>query len=320
MESFIEVIEPGAWTALQDQGRFGHRAIGVPVAGAVDLEALILANRLVGNDPETAALEMTYQGPVLTASCDLVAAVWGAPMVPFLNGRPGRVGQSFLWPRGTQLSFVSGSWGCRSYLALAGGIPARQVLGSRSLDARGGFGGVFGRPLRAGDRLPCEGCTDPLLVGRRLERPLECPPDPVELRFVPGPEEGLFSSGSIADFYSSEYRVAIRSDRMGLVLEGQRLTSERFDIISSPTVFGTVQVPASGTPIILMADGQTTGGYPRLAVLIGADRSKAAQLRAGSAIRPRECSLREARDALQASFLRASTPVLPSPETWVGPI
>lgn len=317
----IEVLEAGLWTSIQDSGRRGYRALGVPEAGAADLVSLGLANRLAGNEPETAALEMTLQGPVLRSTADLLAAVAGFGMAPRLNGVAIPIARTFLWPAGTVLSFDPLTEGCRAYLAVEGGFLTEPVLQSRSTDVRAGMGGLNGRPLRAGDFLGCRACADPSPDGRWAIQPgLEHYGTPVELRFLPGPEARRFSDGIVQLFYTSIFKVGHRFDRMGLVLEGPEIRTESADIISSPTVFGTVQVPASGSPVLLMADGQTSGGYNRLAVLISADRSAAAQLRPGSRVKPTQTTPEEARRLLQSQRTAMERMVFPGPETLIAPI
>lgn len=317
----IEVMEAGLWTSIQDSGRRGYRALGVPEAGAADLVSLGLANRLTGNEPGAAALEMTLQGPVLRSSADLLAAVAGFGMAPRLNGAAIPVARAFFWPAGAVLSFDPIPKGCRAYLAVEGGFLTEPVLHSRSTDVRAGMGGLSGRPLRAGDFLGCRPCTDPSPEGRWAIQPcMEHYETPVELRFLPGPEAGRFSDEVVQLFYTSIFKVGSRFDRMGLVLEGPEIRTGPADIISSPTVFGTVQVPASGSPLLLMADGQTSGGYNRLAILISADRFAAAQLRPGSRVKPTLTTPEEASRLLRSQRAAIERIVLPGPETLIAPV
>lgn len=317
----IEVIEAGLWTSIQDTGRKGYRALGVPEAGAADLQSLELANRLTGNDPGTAALEMTLQGPVMRSLVDLQAAVAGFSMAPRLNGAPIPIARTFLWPAGAILSFDSLAEGCRAYLAIEGGFLIEPVLKSRSTDVRAAMGGLGGRPLRAGDLLTCRECMDPSLEGRWAKQPvLDHFRTPVELRFLPGPEACRFPCDIVELFYASTFEVGHRFDRMGLVFDGPEIRMEPADIISSPTVFGTVQVPASGSPVLLMVDGQTSGGYNRLAVLISADRSAAAQLRPGSRVRPVLATPEGACLALRNQKAALDRHVFPGPQTLIAPV
>jgi antagonist of KipI len=284
----IEVIKGGLFTTVQDGGRRGMQRYGIPPAGAMDPFALALANLLVGNPPDGAALEITVVGPVLRAERDLVVALGGADLGATMDGVPLPLWKSVRWERGAVISFRGKPLGARVYLAVAGGIDVPPVLGSRSTYVPARIGGVNGRALRAGDRLPVGIPRLPLsrLTGRFLPREL-VPDYPVHkrLRAVPGPHADRFSERGLKTFFSGEYVVDTRSDRIGLCLTGPAVElRNRNEMISGPVTFGAVQVPPDGQPILLMADRQTTGGYPLVATVITADLPLAAQALTGDSL------------------------------------
>lgn len=273
----VEVLEPGLLTTVQDLGRFGWRSQGVAWAGALDPGALAQANAVLGNAPGAAGLEITLQGPRLVflralrfalAGADLSAVLersdlgaWPVPRGLPVQARPGNV-----------LRFGEPRRGCRAYLALAGGVDAALVLGSRSSDVKAGLGLP---PLRAGDRL---GTRDG--SGEGGEAP---PPAPLEdeaaLRVVPGPQDEAFTPADLAAFLSAAWTLGHESDRFGARLDGPRLTPlGSGEIASDGLVPGCVQVPPDGRPIVALAEGPTTGGYPKIATVVAADVARLAQL------------------------------------------
>lgn len=344
-DAYLEVIEPGAWTTIQDCGRYGYRAMGVPVCGAMDPLAAALVNKITGNKPGDAVLEMTFSGPVLRyhGSDTLVAAIYGVNGELRIIDRGGTEinrqtqlsGISFAWPDGAELSlgaFCDRSGGCRAYLAISGGLLVAPVLGSAASDGRSRLGGhdSLGRILRAGDRIAignqcCSEEGERAAAGVRsgAERSVSTTAsadDPVPLHFLSGPEESFFDNEALAAFYGQMFTVSQRFDRMGFALEGPAIKAVRHDIISAPVTFGTVQVPASGTPYLLLADAQTTGGYPRLAVLISADRPAAAQLWPGRRILPIRCTLSEALQRLKTLNRKIDNALWPPAEQLIAPV
>ncbi|MFZ5916002.1 MAG: biotin-dependent carboxyltransferase family protein [Chloroflexota bacterium] len=275
MSACLQVLEPGLLTTVQDLGRRGYERLGVPVAGAMDEYALRAANGLVGNPPDAAGLEMTLAGPRLRADENCLIAVCGADLGLRVNGwrLPGWM--AVFVRRGWEITFEGKQWGCRAYLAVAGGIDVPAVLGSRSTYLRGGFGGYEGRALRPGDRLPVgEPSAAPLeLAGRRLPERAHPPySDNPTLEVILGPQQEAFTPEGMATFLSGEYAVEPASDRMGYRLRGPGITHRTSaDIVSDGIVLGAVQVPASGQPIVTLADRQTTGGYTQIAVVVRAD-------------------------------------------------
>ncbi len=297
----LEVLDGGWLTTVQDLGRPGYERYGIPVSGAMDPFALRVANRLVGNPPGAAGLELTLAGPVLAATEPCLVAVTGADLTFQVDGREMPMGMSVFVRRGSVISFGGRRRGCRVYLAVAGGIEVPPVLGSRSTYLPGRFGGLDGRPLRPGDRLP----TGPV-SGHLPERAGERPPphlipawdDCPILRAVPGPQDDHFPPEGLETFFGSEYRVSPLSDRMGYRLEGSPVACLRAEIISDGVPSGAVQIPPDGQPLVMMADHQTTGGYPKIAVVITADLPLLAQCVPGeSRVRFRAVTVFEAQRA-----------------------
>ena len=285
------VQKPGMLASVQDLGRHGHRKLGICPGGALDVLALTLANRLVGNADGAAGLEITMGGCEIRFDTATRIALVGDGFGAWLDGAP-------LWPcwsvpvaAGQTLTLAGANAagvkkaGLRSWLAVAGGIDVPPVLGSRSTDLKAGFGGHQGRALRKGDRLPL-GATalDAAQLARRpfgLRGPDWGPDESdsaIALRVLPGPEFDQFTVASHALLWSERWRITAQSNRMGSRLAGAELKRRRSaDMLSSGVIPGTIQVPPSGQPIILMGDAQTTGGYPRIGVVIRADLWKLAQ-------------------------------------------
>lgn len=288
----LEVIRPGMQLTVQDLGRTGRRAEGVPLSGAADGFALRVANLLVGNAEDAAGLEFALVGPELRFFRDAVVALGGAEFEGLPAWRPVEV------KAGTVLKLGAAPHGCRGYLAVAGGIAVAPVLGSRSTYARGGFGGWAGREVPAHTTLPV-GDASRVLRGRWHLAPEILPPyaRDVQLRVVAGAQAAEFAP----DWRETSFTVGRQSDRMGIRLEGPALSRRRaVELVSSPVAPGTVQVPPDGQPIILLADAQTIGGYPQLAQVATVDLPLAAQLRPGDTVRWREVLLAEARQLLVA--------------------
>jgi KipI family sensor histidine kinase inhibitor len=293
--SSVEVVRAGLLTTVQDLGRRGHRAAGLPLSGAMDAFALRVANLLVGNAEDEAALEITLIGPELVFSAEAVIAVCGAEFEGVGAWRPVRV------VAGERIKFGACRRGCRAYLAVAGGFDLPAVLGSRSTYLRARLGGFEGRALRADDRLGLRsaaagpGVHPSVHAGSWRISPglLPAYAPSVMLRVVRGAQAGDFATG-LAD---AEFQVSPHSDRMGLRLSGPALVRRSGEELASSAVApGTVQVPPDGQPILLMADAQTIGGYPQAAHVIGPDLPLAAQLRPGDRIRFREIPLEEAHE------------------------
>ena len=298
--SAVRVIRGGMLTTVQDTGRWGYQSRGVPVAGPMDPFSHRLANALVGNDRAAATLEVTLLGPELEFEDERVIAVTGADFEITLDGKAAPVGAPFMAGAESHLRFGPRRRGARAYLAIGGGIAVPPLLGSRSTHVISAMGGLGGRALKTGDRLPLgvADATRPTAT-RVIDPLLPLPERPARLRVLLGPQADAFASEAFEALQSAPYTVGQQSDRMGFRLEGPRLIHARSaDIISDATALGALQVPASGQPILLMADRQTTGGYPKIATVISADLPIAGQLGPGDTLLFAVCTPREAMAAL----------------------
>ena len=311
----IEVLRPGLLTTVQDLGRPGLGAQGVPPGGAADAVALRVANLLVGNAPGAAGLELTMAGPRLRFARDTLVALGGAEMQAEVDGVPVGAWRAVRVRAGETLDVGGAHGGCRAYLACAGGIGVATVLGSRSTYLPAGFGGMEGRALRAGDRLALgEAGEDAAAVWSAIERegrtaaswrvaPGALPaygPEPT-LRLLPGSHTAALTPDARALLFAEPFRVSPRSDRMGCRLEGPALAlAAPLELTSEGVAVGTVQLPPGGSPIVLLADGGTTGGYPRIGHVATVDLPLLAQLRPGDPLRFRATARDEAHRLLRA--------------------
>lgn len=299
----IIVVKGGWLTTVQDLGRYGYQHYGVPISGAMDSFSTRVANRLVGNPDCAAILELTLKGPELQFEQDTIIAITGADLSPTINGNSVPLWESIAIQRGSLLRFGAQRAGSRAYLAIAGGIDVPLVLGSRSTHCASRTGGLQGRPLKPGDILSGgePGRSVNHLIGKRLSDRL-LPPyrRPATLRVTPGPQRNLFSNTSLATLTEATYSVSPQSDRMGYRLTGPKIAGEgSMRFISDGTTMGALQVPPDGQPILLMADRQTTGGYPKIAVVISADLPLAAQLSPGDTVTFAPCTIAQALTALR---------------------
>jgi antagonist of KipI len=305
----IRVRRPGLLTTVQDLGRWGHQATGVPVAGPMDTYSHRLANLLVGNDPSAAGLEITLIGPELEFDCNATLAICGADFDVTCDGQTIAAGLSFTVAAGARLQFGRRRAGARAYLAVAGGLQTPVVLGSRATHLVSTMGGLEGRALAAGDCLPIVPSTSAARP-RRASGMMLPATGRVRLRLLPGPQADAFPPEAGHTLSTVSFRVSPRSNRMGYRLEGPPLVRyDRPEPISEPLAFGAIQVPAAGEPILLMADRQTAGGYPKIASVIAADLPIAGQLAPGDTIEFSWSSRQEAAAALIArerSLLRVS--------------
>ncbi len=305
----LEVIEATAVFTLQDQGRLGWRRYGVPASGPMDPFAFAAANMLAGNPPEAAELEIGGGDIVLRAASDCVIAVAGAGYKLRVNIWEYPLWGSYFVRGGWMVRLEKSGFGMWAYLALAGGIEANSVLGSRSTYLRGHFGGLDGRSLQAGDVLkgvvPGHGLMES--AGRTLAR--EAQPaymaDPM-LEITLGPQHETFAEKSLNTLVSSVYRVGLSSDRMGYRLEGPALKHRgSADLTSEGMTTGSIQVPADGAPIVMMADCATTGGYPKIGCVIRADLPLLAQCTPGKdEVRFRETTVEAAQEKYRAAVRR----------------
>ena len=298
----LVVLKPGMLTTIQDRGRWGWQSRGVPVAGPMDPCGHRVANALVGNHVDAASLEITLLGPELAFEDERLAAVAGAEFDVAVDDRAAPWNAAFLVPSGARLRFRGRKQGARAYLAVAGGIDVTPTLGSRSTHVLSAMGGLDGRAVKAGDRIPLGDRSTARGAAPALDAPVvPLPRGEAVIRVLPGPQLDYFSSDALDVLRSAPYAIAQNSDRMGFRLAGPTIGHARgADIISDATPLGVLQVPASGQPILLMADRQTAGGYPKLATVITADMAVAGQLGPGDAIRFVVCTPREAMAALIA--------------------
>ncbi|HYG84981.1 MAG TPA: biotin-dependent carboxyltransferase family protein [Azospirillum sp.] len=300
MSAALVVVQPGLHTTVQDGGRFGAQAFGVPVSGALDAEQLRLANALVGNGAGEAALEILHIGPVLEVAAPTVrialAAFDGALVLETAEGRTVPAWRSLTLKEGDRVRVVASRQAASAYLAVEGGFDLAPVLGSRATYTRGGFGGFEGRALAAGDRLPLRRERASERGDLRLPEPPAVGGEP--LRIVLGPQDDRFPPEAITLFCGSDYTVGPAADRMGLRLIGAALTHlSGHDIVSDGIATGAIQVPGDGRPVLLLADRQTTGGYPKLGAVCTADLPRAGRLRPGDRVRFAAIDVEEAQRA-----------------------
>lgn len=296
MNRALFVIQAGPLTTLQDGGRRGYQRYGVPVAGAMDRTALAVANRLVGNNVDMAAIEVAVTGARLRCGGGPVAiAITGAAGLT-IDGIPQGSWRSAVLRRGQTATILPDRHGMFGYLAVGGGFDLPQVFGSLSTHLRAGIGPFGGAALKTGDVLPV-GNADSVHAGRYLPAP-PARPDRPSIRVVLGPQDDYFDDMTRTRLTEGAYRIGRQSDRMGFRLDGQKLaTTGAANIISEGIAPGSIQVPGDGQPIVLMADRQTVGGYPKIATVISADLDLLAQGRPGSEIQFEAVSLDQAIEA-----------------------
>ncbi|MGE5203031.1 MAG: biotin-dependent carboxyltransferase family protein [Acidobacteriota bacterium] len=319
MSAALKVVSPGFHTTVQDFGRYGYQALGVPVSGALDAECLELANRLAGNPAASPALEILHQGPTLEVVGESVriALAGGTAEIELVDGRATGLGgwRSMVVPGGQRFRVHRLGTAACCYLAAEGGIVVDPVLGSASTFVRGGFGGFAGRALLPGDLLPLarDAASD------RSELALPNPPDPGRdriIRVVLGPQHDHFTDAAIETLLAAEFLVSQSTDRMGMRLDGPRLEHRgEYNIVSDGIATGAIQVPGTGQAILLLADHQTTGGYPKIATVISADLPVVGRRRPGDPIRfaavdvaAAEALRRQARAALDGLVAEMAPP------------
>ncbi|MGD6857851.1 biotin-dependent carboxyltransferase family protein [Bacillus infantis] len=313
----IKVLKPGLMTTVQDAGRKGYQNLGVSPSGAMDLFSYTLANLAAGNFNDEAALEITLIGPRLLFEKDIIFSFFGAETEAKLNGSNIQCGKPIAAKKGDVLSFGRMKAGCRTYLAFHGGILVPRQMGSRSTYLKAGFGGLDGRTLEKNDVLPLRQTFCTFSRSWSLSPSLASYLYQDKIRVMPGRQSEWFSSDAIKQFSEQEFTISADSDRMGYRLKGPSLAKAReIEMITEPVSFGTVQVPADGNPIILMAERQTTGGYPKIAQVLSADLPILAQKKPGEKIRFAPASLAEAQLAYleQVKSIRSLTKIMK--EKW----
>jgi len=291
------ILTGGALSTIQDLGRVGYQKMGMPVAGVMDSYAARYANILVGNHENTALIEAALLGPEIKFSGKTLVAVTGADMGAEINGVIIKNWKSYLVNDNDILKLKGALSGLRSYIAFCGGINVEAVMGSYSTYIKGGIGGLDGRALKAGDILNINNSTE---FGIREIDSSHIPTysDNIVLRAVPGPFSEYFTDKAKELFFSQTYTVGGRSDRMGIFLEGSPLefSNKTADILSSAILMGSIQITNDATPVILMADRQTTGGYAQIAAVITPDLPKAAQAKPGAKINFQKVNIEEAQN------------------------
>lgn len=303
------IHKPGLLTTIQDQGRISYFAQAVPVSGPMDALAARIANMAVGNEAHAAVIEFTYGGAVLSAQTDALIAFSGDGCEVRANGEPVPFNKPVFVPAGITLTLFTTEYGCRSYLAIAGGWDVPELLQSRSTYLPAALGGWKGRALQANDLLTNEDrLTDitlkieAALKGDTLRFPvwsiarrLLLPADTTTIRVMRGREFNWFTGSSVNAFFTGSYALSHKSNRIGYYLEGVLLErSTRRELLSTAVTPGTIQVTGNGSPVLLMTDCQTTGGYPRVAQVAAADLPLCGQLRPGDQISFREITAGEA--------------------------
>jgi len=282
----LRVMAPGLQSSLQARWRSGARHLGLPAAGPADTLSMALANRLVGNSPGETAIEITYGGFEAIIESDCTIAITGAHGRIEVSGAEMPAHESLHLRAGQSITIAPPHFGARAYLAIHSGFQATEFMGSASTDLTAGLGGHDGRALRAGDRLSAKGEA-------RFQGDLQTPPalrpvftEAFALRTCASAETGLLAPASRAALFGSAFTAGRQATRMGLALTGQSLRLASDGRMKSAPVFpGTIQCPPSGTPILLLCDAQTTGGYPRIANIARCDRHLLGQIRPGNTVR-----------------------------------
>jgi len=302
VETF-KVVAPGPLTTVQDNGRFGYGRYGVPPSGALDIFSLRIANLLVGNPENEACLEITLFGLKLKILTDIAIAIAGADLQAYCNDKSLNMCTSYRLKKGSVLSFQGIRGGCRSYLAVGGGLYLPEVMGSRSTNLSSGLGGLEGRPLQKGDILFTISPHLHLNTGGNKFPQTWIPlyRNEWSLRVIFGPQDDQFTQKAKKTFINSPYYVSPHSDRMGIRLTGpiiERNPELDESIISEGVIPGTIQVPGDAQPIIILAE-IVTGGYRKIATVISADLPKAGQIKPGDTVKFKQVSLNMAYEALE---------------------
>ncbi len=296
----MQIIKKGLFTTIQDSGRHGYRHLGIPQSGAMDSRAQHHANWLVANPSNAPVLECSFYGGIFRFEGHQIIALTGADMNPKLNDAPCEMYRSIEVKSGDVLAFGYAHTGTRTYIAIQGMPDVEQVMESYSTYVSGGFGGFEGRVLQTGDSLAWKNKT-PENLNRVLPEHLRPHFSKTKniIRIVCGPEWGQLSTTSQTLFGQTQYEIHADSNRMGIRLRGEALKlKDNFSMASSATLPGTIQLPTNGQPIVLMNDGQTTGGYPRIAKVIEVDLGRLAQIPPKGSLRFKLIDTEEARQLL----------------------
>ena len=292
----IKIITPGLMTTVQDCGRYCYQASGFSVSGALDMRSYKLANILAGNIENLAVLEMTMLGITAEFTQNTVFAITGGDFTPTINGESITMYQTVYASAGDVLKMGAAKTGSRAYIAFLGGVDVPLVMGSRSTNMKCKIGGFEGRALRAGDVIET-GDNFPIDYRKKVKKikPDDFSSSEAEIRVILGPQDDYFTEKGIDTFLSSPYTLTKDCDRMGFKLDGEKIENiNGVDIVSDGIALGSVQVPSSGKPIIMLADRQTTGGYAKIATVVSVDIPRLVQLKSGSTVHFKEVTAKEA--------------------------
>ncbi|MDM5314987.1 biotin-dependent carboxyltransferase family protein [Fictibacillus sp. b24] len=299
----IKITKPGLLTSVQDLGRYGYQKYGVITSGVMDTTAHRIANLLVGNDEKEATLELTLLGPDMEFSEDTLISICGGNLSPSINGKSVKLWRSVLVKAGSKLKFGGCKTGCRAYLAVAGGFDVPEVMNSKSTYIRAGIGGHNGKALQNDDELSVGELNE---LSRQISGVLAeevkensfaemqwtissdfivSSVSKPNVRVMKGRQYEWFTKDSQMKLFTEHFEVTSQSDRMGYRLKGPELSLENEqEMLSEAVSFGTIQVPSEGNPIVLLADRQTTGGYPKIGQIATVDLSIMAQLKPGDKV------------------------------------
>lgn len=284
----MTILQAGPMTTVQDRGRFGYLEFGIGQSGVMDQLAYQQANKLVGNDPDEAVLEMTLMGPEMVLDEDAIIAYTGAEMQATIDENPIERGRAYQVKKGQRMKFGIAKNGVRAYLAIAGKMQIADVLCSKSTDMKCMLGGYHGRKLQKDDQLSYTIRKDFFLKRKKLLHGFIKQTDylkEINVRVVMGPQDYFFNKQAISTFLTHKYTVSPESDRMGIRLLGEKIETEKStDIISDGIVFGSIQITSAGQPIVMMADHQTTGGYAKIATVMEEDLPMLAQAKPGDTV------------------------------------
>ncbi len=326
-EHVLTIIKPGPLCTVQDSGRPGFQRFGVSTSGAVDQSSLLLGNKLLGNDPDAPALEITFGGFQAGFAARTAFALTGGDLTATLNGTEVSRYTVLRTGHGDQLAMELPRSGLRAYLCIAGGFDLPRVLGSAATYMPGKLGGLSGRALKAGDKLDSSQLADVVALPEsgvildsiaHHDYPLDRTGH-ILVRVIPGPQEEGFTEQGIDTFFGSEYIVSDRSDRQGIRFDGPEIEAGPggYDIVSDAIATGSVQIPGNRMPIALLADRQTTGGYPKIGVVATADLPLLAQAAPGTRVRFARTGVDEAIEALRARAqeIESAIPLPPQLDT-----
>ncbi len=297
----VKILKSGMLTSVQDSGRIGFQSSGMPVGGAMDNLSLRLANIVLGNTADAACLEVTLAGPEILFEKQTHFCICGAEMQAKLNDTPIENGKAIWAKKNDILKMSFASKGCRAYIAFSGGINVKPIMGSRSTFLAGKIGGFKGRQLKTGDVLTLGQITGKPMQKNLHDDLLNSIFSNKPIKILPGPEIKSFASDAIKKLLSGTFTLSPDSNRMGYRLTGEKISTKtnKKGIVSSPVPMGCIQIPPDGQPLLLMADRQTTGGYPRIAVAATIDLPRLAQIKPGDQLCFEEISLDEAQKFLQ---------------------